>query len=234
MDLNVIAEQFWREGYIVFENFFDDELMDEYNGIIQNHYGVDPNWEHTNEFISKSAVEVIPWFPYREGQPLFDKIDKNERFNNITDALLKEGWENLYCMMMFSKGGTKGQAWHQDCPPEDKSKFNLNRLVYTHDITDETGGEIVVMPKAHKAGVLPVGIPDADIDGQLVFQPKKGTVIFLHGHCFHKVMPVKKDRISSNFRAVPKGTPEDITDICVYRNMRYKFSTEEIIQERIQ
>ena len=45
-------------------------------------------------------------------------------------------------------------------------------------------------------------------------------------------MPVKEDRVSSNFRAVPLGVPEDITDICVYRNMRYKFSTEEIIEER--
>lgn len=232
MNAQELAKQFWEEGYVVLENFFDDDLMDEYNGKIQEHYGVDPDWEHTDEFIAKSAVEVVPWFPYREGKPYFDGIDKDERFNEITDAILKDGWDNLYCMMMFSKAGSKGQAWHQDCPPEDKTKYNLNRLVYTHDITDETGGEIVVMPRAHKAGVLPVGVPHADLDGQLVFQPKKGTVIFLHGHCFHKVMPVKKDRISSNFRAVPKGTPEDITDVCVYRNMRYRFSSSEVIEER--
>ncbi|MGB3145387.1 MAG: hypothetical protein WBB24_14895 [Maribacter sp.] len=71
------------------------------------------------------------------------------------------------------------------------------------------------------------------MEGQLVFKPKKGTLIFLHGHCFYRVMPVKSDRISSNFRAVPKGTPEDITDICVYRNMKYKFSTFEVIKERV-
>ncbi|MEP5338350.1 MAG: hypothetical protein ABJL44_10495 [Algibacter sp.] len=135
-------------------------------------------------------------------------------------------------MMMFSKAGSKGQAWHQDCPPENHNLYNLNRLVYTHDITEETGGEIVIMPEAHKAGVLPAGVPHEDIEGQLVFRPKKGTVIFLHGHCFHRVMPVKADRVSSNFRAIPLGVPADITDICVYRNMRYKFSTEEIIEER--
>ena len=104
--------------------------------------------------------------------------------------------------------------------------------MYTHDITEHTGGEIVIMPEAHKAGILPVGKPHEDIEGQLVFRPKKGTVIFLHGHCFHRVMPVKSDRISTNFRAVPKGTPEDITDICVYRNMMYKFSTSEVLVER--
>ncbi len=233
MELEKIAQEFWDQGYIIFESFFDGKLMDAYNNIILEHYGLSPDREHTDEFITKSAVEVVPWFPYREGKPLFDGIDKNEHFNAITDALLTKGWDNLYCMMMFSKAGSKGQAWHQDCPPESPAQFNLNRLVYTHDITEETGGEIVIVPQAHKAGVLPVGAPHEDIEGQVVYRPKKGTVIFLHGHCFHRVKPVKQDRISSNFRAVPKGTPEDITDVCVYRNMRYRFSTSEVIEERV-
>ena len=232
MDHERIASEFWEKGYVIFEGFFEAGLMDDYNDTILQHYGLNPEWEHTNEFISKSAVEVIPWFPYREGEGGFDGSDKDPEFNRITDAMLKEGWDNLYCMMMYSKGGSKGQAWHQDCPPDDPKKYNLNRLVYTHDITEHTGGEIVIMPEAHKAGILPVGKPQEDIEGQLVFRPKKGTVIFLHGHCFHRVMPVKSDRISTNFRAVPKGTPEDITDICVYRNMMYKFSTSEVLVER--
>lgn len=232
MNLQALSEQFWREGYLVLEDFFPPEMMDEYNSRILQHYGLDPSWEHTDEFIEKSGVEVIPWFPYREGKPWFDGIDRDEQFNAITEALIGKGWENLYCMMMFSRKGSKGQAWHQDCPPEDQALFNLNRLVYTHDITEETGGEIVIVPKAHRAGELPIGDPHDDLPGQLVFRPRKGTVVFLHGHCYHKVMPVKSDRISSNFRAVPKGTPEDITDICVYRNMRYRFSTEEVVEAR--
>ncbi len=232
MDYQQISTQFWENGFVILEDFFDSKLMDKYNTLILDHYGVNPNWEHTDEFIQKSSVEVIPWFPYREGKPYFDDIDKDERFNTITNHILNKGWENLYCMMMFSKAGSKGQAWHQDCLPEDKAKYNLNRLVYTHDITDTTGGEIAIFPKTHKDGILSIGTPDEDLDGQLVFKPKKGTVIFLHGHCWHKVMPVKKDRVSSNFRAVPNGTPEDITDICVYRNMLYRFSTSEVIVER--
>ena len=232
MDEDVIIDEFWENGFIVFENFFSSELMDAYNNKILNHYGVNPDWEHTNEFITKSAVEVIPWFPYREGKQDFERINSDKHFNSITDIILKEGWNNLYCMMMFSKAGSIGQAWHQDCSPDEKNIYNLNRLVYTHDITEETGGEIVIFPKTHKAGMLPTGIPNEDMEGQLVFRPKKGTVIFLHGHCWHRVMPVKRDRVSSNFRAVPKGTPEDITDICIYRNMRYRFSTSEVIEER--
>ncbi|WP_242083601.1 phytanoyl-CoA dioxygenase family protein [Aestuariivivens sediminis] len=227
-----IYNKFWDEGYIIFENFFDDQLMDAYNSKILKHFGLNPKWEHSEEFISKSSAEVIPWFPYRDDNGGFDEIDKDEKFNDITDTLLTKGWDNLYCMMMFSKAGSKGQAWHQDCIPDDPLKFNLNRLVYTHDINDETGGAIVIMPKAHKAGILPVGNPHEDLEGQVLYKPKKGTVIFLHGHCFHRVLPATSIRISSNFRVVPKGTPEDITDICVYRNMKYKFSTSEIIEER--
>jgi ectoine hydroxylase len=233
MDYNKLKEDFWEKGFIIIENFFDEDLMNDYHKIIVEHYGLNPNWQHTDEFVKKSAVEVIPWFPYRENKPYFDGIDCDKNFNEITTILIGEKWKNLYCMMMFSSAGSKGQAWHQDCPPENNSQYNLNRLVYTKDITDDTGGEIVIMPKSHKAGALPAGIPHEDLNGQLVFKPKKGTVIFLHGHCFHRVMPVKQDRISSNFRAVPNGTADDITDICVYRNMRYKFSTSEIIEERI-
>ena len=227
------ADSFWKNGYLILENFFPDELMDHANEKILNHYGMQPAWEHTDEFITKSAVEVVPWFPYREGITDLDAIDEDEKMNAITDAILKDGWNNLYCMAMFSKQGSKGQAWHQDCPPENKLKYNLNRLFYTHDITNETGGEIVIYPGTHKAGVLPAGVPDADIDGQIIYTPKKGTMIYLHGHCWHRVMPVKSAyRISVNFRAVPLGVPEDITDICVYRNMRYKFSTAQIIETR--
>ena len=227
------ADSFWKNGYLILENFFPDELMDHANEKILNHYGMQPAWEHTDEFITKSAVEVVPWFPYREGITDLDAIDEDEKMNAITDAILKDGWNNLYCMAMFSKQGSKGQAWHQDCPPESKLKYNLNRLFYTHDITNETGGEIVIYPGTHKAGVLPAGVPDADIDGQIIYTPKKGTMIYLHGHCWHRVMPVKSAyRISVNFRAVPLGVPEDITDICVYRNMRYKFSTAQIIETR--
>ena len=232
MNLEAIREEFWREGFVVLEDFFPADLMDQYNNLIMEHYGIDPSWEHTDEFIQKSGVEVIPWFPYKENKPWFDGIDQDERFNSITETLIGTQWENLYCMMMFSRGGSKGQAWHQDCPPEDETKFNLNRLVYTHDITEKTGGEIVIVPRAHGAGELPIGDPHDDLPGQVVFRPKKGTVVFLHGHCYHRVMPVKSNRISSNFRAVPKGTPEDITDICVYRNMRYRFSTEEVVESR--
>ena len=227
------ADLFWIDGFVVIEDFFPPELMDHYNARILDHYGMRPTWEHSDEFIRKSATEVVPWFPYREGDNLFDTVNHDRRFNEVTDAILTEGWDALYCMTMFSKAGTVGQAWHQDCPPEDAHQFNLNRLIYTHDVNSESGGETLVVPGSFRKGELPKGEPHGRIDGQVVLCPGKGTVVFLHGHSWHRVYPIKGDyRISVNFRAIPTGTPEDITDVAVYRNIRYRFSTGEVIEER--
>ena len=234
MNVQEYAKQFWDQGYLVIENFFDSNLMDTLNRIILDHYGLTPNWEHSDEFIEKSATEVVPWFPFREGNNVFDIIEKDARLEQLTEAILGEHWEKLYFMAMFSKKGTKGQAWHQDSPPENHEQFNLNRLFYTHDINEQTGGQTIVYPKTHLGGAISAGDPHEDLEGQIVLSPKKGTLLLLHGHLWHRVLPVQGDyRVSANSRAIPHGTPEDITDIAVYRNIRYKFSTSEVVEERV-
>ncbi|MBB3700719.1 phytanoyl-CoA dioxygenase family protein [Flammeovirga yaeyamensis] len=234
MEIKQLAEQFWANGYVVIEDYFSEEMMDSLNDKIIRHFGMNPDFEHNDEFLDKSATEVVPWFPERENEFAFRPINDDPLMQNLTKEILGEEWNELYCMIMFSKKGTKGQAWHQDCPPENKSQFNLNRLVYTHDITDEIGGQTLVVPGTHKHGEISAGIPDEALENQIVLTPKKGTVVLLHGHCWHRVLPIKGTyRVSTNFRAMPKDTPEDITDIAVYRNMRYKFSTSEVVEERV-
>ena len=76
-------------------------------------------------------------------------------------------------MVMYSKQGSQGQAWHQDCPPEDKSQFNLNRLAYTMDIGQDVGGETLVVPGTHKGGVISVGDINEDLPDQSCTQTKK-------------------------------------------------------------
>ena len=226
------AQAFWENGYLIIEDFFASAQMDHLNQVITQHFGMSPEFEHTTEFLQKAATEVIPWFPFREGNQDFQLIEQDTRLKALTDAILKAQWQNLYCMVMFSKQGTKGQAWHQDCPPENQKQFNLNRLIYTHDITHELGGETIILPKTHLKGAISVGQPDERFDNELVLTPKKGTLVLLHGHTWHRVLPIKGNyRVSVNSRAIPAGTPEDITDIAVYRNMRYKFSTNEVVEE---
>ena len=111
---------------------------------IRGYYGDNPDFWHNDEFLEKAQTEVVPWFPQQEGVKAFDDIDADPRLQEMSRAILGEDWASQYCMVMFSKQGTAGQAWHQDCPPDDAARFNLNRLVYTSDITDEIGGQTVV------------------------------------------------------------------------------------------
>ena len=233
MNASTLQQQFDREGYIVLDGFFDDKQMEPIDRLIRAHFGETPAFQHSDEFLSKSQTDVIPWFPQQHGVSDFDAIESDENFRGLSEAILGEGWYEQSCMVMFSGRGSSGQAWHQDCPPEDPQQFNLNRLVYTSDIKAESGGQVVVVPGSHKMGLLPAGDPLGQLQGQVVLQPRKGTLLLLHGHTWHRVLPVTATtRVSTNFRAASATTPQGITDICVYRNMRYQFSTSNIIEER--
>lgn len=233
MDINALAKTFWLQGYLAIDHFFDDELMDSYQAHILRHFGDEPDFIHNSDFLEKSNTDVIPWFPKLDGINDFDTAEQDPRLIALTEAILGAGWSSLYSMVMFSKKGSNGQAWHQDCPPEDKSKFNLNRLAYTMDIDDRSGGRLLVMPGTHRGGVISVGDMNEDFAEQVVLSPKKGTLILIHGHAWHRVQRVMSHiRVSTNYRCCPANTPEDITDTCVYRNMRYQFSSNSIIEER--
>jgi ectoine hydroxylase-related dioxygenase (phytanoyl-CoA dioxygenase family) len=233
-DYAALADRFWEQGYLVVEDMFEAELMDEYQALILEHFGESPDFHHDEEFLSKAQTEVIPWFPQEEGFDSFDMVQNDPRLKALTRAVLGEGWYALYCMTMFSRKGTKGQAWHQDCAPEDPAVFNMNRLIYTEDISPEVGGQTIVVPGSHRRGLLTVGPVDEDLEDQLLLTPRKGTLVLLHGHTWHRVLPVHgRYRVSTNYRCSPQGTPENITDICVYRNMRYRFETNEVVEERL-
>jgi ectoine hydroxylase-related dioxygenase (phytanoyl-CoA dioxygenase family) len=234
MDVQQLTAEFGENGYLVLDDFFDAELMDRLDERILCHFGDDPDFRHQEEFLDKSKTEVIPWFPQQEGVHDFDAVEHHPVLEGLTRSILGDQWERLYCMVMFSKRGTRGQAWHQDCPPEDPAVFNLNRLVYTRDISDDTGGETVIVPGSHRRGLLPAGDPTGDFPGRVVIRPRKGTLVLLHGHAWHRVLPIRgKFRFSANYRAAPHGHTPDITDVCVYRNMRYRFSTSSVIEERL-
>jgi hypothetical protein len=234
MNYQLLAEKFWRQGYLSIDNFFNTKLMDNYQSLILSHFAKNPQFAHNEEFLSKSNTDVIPWFPQREGFNEFDIAERDSRMIELTEAILGPQWSALYSMVMYSQKGSKGQSWHQDCPPEDNDKFNLNRLVYSMDVDDQVGGNVIVVPGTHISGPIPVGAGDEDLPEQRELSPKKGTLILIHGHLWHRVLPVRGSyRVSTNYRCCPKNTPEDITDICVYRNMRYCFSHSKVVEERL-
>lgn len=234
MNAENFRETFERDGYVLIENFFASELMDRLDRMIRDHFGDDPRFLHSDEFLDTAQTDVIPWFPRDDGEQAFNVIEEHDGLSDLTTLILGDGWSSHYCMVMFSKRGTTGQAWHQDCPPDDPARFNLNRLVYTASITNAIGGQIVVVPGSHRRGLLPPGEPLGDLHGQVVLRPEKGALVMIHGHTWHRVLPITGAcRYSINYRAAPAGAPADITDVCVYRNMRYRFSTATTIERRV-
>ena len=235
-DLAVMKAEFDERGFVLLKDFFDAELMDRVDAAVRHHFGDVPQFQHSDEFITLSRAEIIPWFPQRDPQsaPLFDEVDAYPGLATVTEALLGPGWSNLFSMAMHSRQGSAGQPWHQDCPPEHASRFNLNRLIYCSPITAEIGGEVAVIPGSHRLGEVPRGLASDDLPNELVLRPGKGHLLLLHGHCWHRVLPVHGGtRHSVNHRAGPIGVEAGITDICVYRNMRYRFSTAEVLIDRL-
>ena len=118
-DYTALADSFWAQGFVLVEDVFDPVLMDRYQALIEAHFGESPEFAHNDEFLRRAATEVIPWFPQQQGCDVFDEVERDPRLRGLTDAVLGEGWRALYCMTMFSRAGSRGQAWHQDCVPEN-------------------------------------------------------------------------------------------------------------------
>lgn len=94
MNIAEYRKKFDRDGYVVIENFFDDELMDHLDGIIRDYYGNNPDFWHNDEFLEKAKTEVVPWFPQREGVQDFDSIENDKRLHKLSDAILGSGWSS--------------------------------------------------------------------------------------------------------------------------------------------
>jgi ectoine hydroxylase-related dioxygenase (phytanoyl-CoA dioxygenase family) len=220
-----LRDQFDRDGLIVVEDFLSREDCDRVNAALDAKYA---EWRaearQVHELGDAYACDVLAWDPVREEHETFCDLAANERLAALTGEVLGEGFGTQTSLVMFSVPGGRGQAWHQDCPPEEVGLFNLNRLIYARDASFEKGA-IVVVPGSHRFGVIPPGDNQGSIEGELVLTPSAGTLILLHGHVFHRVTPnlTAEPRNSINLRALPAGVPDWVTCVGVYRNGRARF-----------
>ena len=42
LDFQALASEFWDKGYLYIEDFFDNELMDRYQGLALSHFSENP------------------------------------------------------------------------------------------------------------------------------------------------------------------------------------------------
>ena len=219
--------KFAEHGVVVVPGFLDREQVALLNREIDAHYGPLVRERFGIEAVSQAAIEmdcdVIAWDPLGEEVEPFQVLAADPRLATLTRELIGE-FSAPGSLAMWSVGGGKGQAWHQDCPPDDPSQFNLNRLFYLQD-TEVDDGAVVVVPGSHRMGRISPGAPQAPIPGEVMLTPRAGTLVLLHGHLYHRVTPnvSLRPRASVNLRAYPADVPREITRIGLYRNAAYDF-----------
>ena len=54
-----LAKTFWKQGYIVVDNFFDENLMSTSHSIIMSHFGESPAYAHDQQFIQLSRLYYL-------------------------------------------------------------------------------------------------------------------------------------------------------------------------------
>lgn len=218
-------QEFEESGYLLIEDFLTSEECRRLKDALDAKYA---EWRDEARQVhalgDAFACDVLAWDPVLEGHPVFTDFASHAGLAEITRVVLGDDFGTQTSLVMFSIPGGRGQAWHQDCPPEETGLFNLNRLLYPEDATLERGA-IVIVPGSHRFGPIPPGEHQESLDGELVLTPRAGTLILLHGHVYHRVTPNLTDlpRNSVNFRALPPGVPDWVTCIAVYRDGRARF-----------
>ncbi len=221
-----LRKRFDRDGAVVLPDFLTEAEMQPLRRELDAHYASLAEKAATSHngtgILARFECDVMVWAPLAEGNAAFIALNEMPKLAQVTQTLLDEGFNtNPKGLVMYSVGGGRGQAWHQDCPPggPESKEFNLNRLIYTEDVT-LADGAIVFVPGSHRRGRIPSGGHQDPIEGEITLEPHKGTLVLLHGHVYHRVTPNlnMKPRTSINLRAYPSGIDASVTCIGVYRN----------------
>lgn len=226
-NIQALQQQFQQDGYAVVPNFLSPEACQNINVALQEHFQTEQTTKASTTD-TRFGCDILCWNPVQEGHELFTKLMGDQGLANYTEALLGPGYQHgaAHTLVMASLLGGVGQAWHQDCPATNPEHYNLNRLLYTTDITAEDGA-VVVVPGSHLRGRIPCGSDQETMPGEVMLTPAAGTLVLVHGHCFHRVTPNTsgRPRISINFRAMPATSPADVCRVGVYRNVEVDFVT---------
>ena len=107
-DLTRLHDEFWRQGYLVLENFFPERMMADYRRAIIDYFAGRDSYSHSEEFRQLSRVQIQMWFPQKKGVTDFDQLEIDSSFNQLTTALIGEGWLGNDCMVMHSPADSCG------------------------------------------------------------------------------------------------------------------------------
>jgi ectoine hydroxylase-related dioxygenase (phytanoyl-CoA dioxygenase family) len=225
-----IARRFAADGYVVLPDFLDAATNAELERELARRFADEAALAPpANAAPDLTGCDIVCWNPVGEGNPTFRRLLERPDVLAVTAACLGAGFTSSNSLVMLSARGGRGQAWHQDCR-SDGGGFNLNRLLYTSDVSAEDGA-VVVVPGSHRRGRIPPGDAHGHFPDEVELTPCARTLVLLHGWCWHRVTAnrSRRRRVSINVRAWPAGCTDEICHIGVYRNHEVDFRRGEAI-----
>jgi phytanoyl-CoA hydroxylase len=204
-------ELFDRDGYLVARAVFpvaEVELMKEHymrlreEGPKPGDMGGDPS-RGDSDPLNKFArmINMHDW----DDRSL--EWQKDPRLVRTATELVGDQVVLCQTMIYFKPPGARGQALHQD--NQYLREYPLIAAWVALDDCDEDNGQLVMVPRSHQFGILPVRRADSEVsftDGESVLPPemhevgitmKTGDVIFFGGFTIHGSHP---NRTTDRFR----------------------------------
>ena len=220
MDIQTLARDFATNGFVHISQLLQPDLLAALNQDIDAHYwSIDEASFELPDYMKEFACDIIPWDPLSAGVASFEQLAALPELADVTEACIGDDYQSYGSLVMYSKRGGRGQAWHQDSVPDDNLGFNVNRLCYARSVEKEDGA-LIVMPGSHRRGRIPEGPHQEDMPGQVILCPRAGDVLLVHGWCFHRVLPNTsgRSRVSINIRVYPGETDRSVCGTGLYRN----------------
>jgi len=204
-------QSFERDGYFVARAIFAPAEISE----LREHYmrlrAEGPKPGDMGGDASRGAADPLNKFPRMINMHEWDETSmawqKDPRLIGIAESLVGDQVQLCQTMIYFKPPGARGQALHQD--NQYLRKYPIIAAWVALDDCDEENGQLVMVPRSHEQGILPVRFADTAAsftNGETVLPPeskevgitmKAGDVIFFGGFTIHGSHP---NRTTDRFR----------------------------------
>ncbi len=231
-DVAAVRRDFMELGAVILPGFFDARRLKPIVAAVDEHWKQSDKSPLRHSDFDRFETYPTAWGPVAEANPLFLTLRDDPDLVALTRAAIGSDFTHGVDLVMYTGKG-KGQAWHQDCPPDDLSKFTVNRLIYVRDV-DPAQGALVYVPGSHKFGRIPPGGNQDPMPGEVHLSPRAGTVAIMNSLCYHRVTAnqLNEPRVSINFRVQPPNVAQDYDKVAAFRGGTYDFRTEKVLDQR--
>ena len=202
-----------EHGFVLVDNFYSNEEIESFKF-------VNSDFEYPFQDEEAKGAEII--FDFSKVKQYADRLTNKNYYIFMQKINYKPSFIGSH------------EIYHQDYFYRQNTNIESEEFLQVFiALEDLDYAPLNIFVGSHKKGLIPAGSATEQIHDDIKIKPTKGSLLLLHGHTWHRVYPVFNEiRVSTNFRCVPENTPDNVTDVAIYRNMLFRFSDGKIIAER--